>query len=80
MIIGTLEGGSQMSYINEASWDRIARIVIGVVLLILGWAGIVSGGWGLFFKVIGFVPLLTGLAGWCPLYAIFKFHTNQVHQ
>ena len=66
-----------MSYINEAGWDRIVRILLGLALLFLGWSGIVTGGWGIFFKVIGFVPLITGLVGWCPIYALLKFHTNQ---
>jgi len=61
---------------NEATWDRVVRIIIGVVLLYLGWAGVVTGGLGLFLKIIGFVPLLTGLIGWCPLYAIFKTGTR----
>lgn len=69
-----------MSFINEASWDRIVRVVLGIALLYLGWAEVVTGGWGTFFKVIGFVPLATGLAGWCPLYALFRFRTNdQTH-
>lgn len=67
-----------MSYINEAGWDRVVRIIIGIALLYLGFSGVVPGGWGLFLKVIGFVPLLTGLVGWCPLYALFKFQTNKV--
>jgi len=66
-----------MSFINEAGWDRIVRVLLGIVLLVLGWAGIVTGGWGTFLKVIGFVPVLTGLIGFCPLYAIFKFRTNK---
>ena len=61
---------------NVANWDRIGRVVLGIVLLYLGWAGVVTGGWGLFLKIIGFVPLLTGLVGWCPLYALFKFNTK----
>ena len=66
-----------MSYMNEANWDRIARVVLGVVLLYLGFAGVVTGGWGNALKVIGFIPLLTGLVGWCPLYAVFRFRTNR---
>ncbi len=66
-----------MSFINEAGWDRIVRVILGIILLYLGWAGVVSGGWGVFLKVIGFVPLLTGLIGWCPLYSLFKFRTNK---
>jgi len=66
-----------MKSTNEAGWDRIVRVLLGIVLLYLGWAGIVAGGWGTFLKVIGFVPLITGLIGFCPLYAIFKFRTNK---
>jgi hypothetical protein len=66
-----------MFKMNEASWDRIARVVLGIVLLVLGWAGVVTGGWGIFLKIIGFVPLLTGLIGWCPLYSLFKFSTKK---
>lgn len=66
-----------MSFINEAGWDRILRVVLGVVLLYLGWSGTVGGGLGTVLKFLGFVPLLTGLIGWCPLYSLFKFRTNQ---
>jgi Inner membrane protein YgaP-like, transmembrane domain len=66
-----------MKYSNEASWDRFVRVVLGIVLLYLGWAGVVSGGWGTFLKVIGFLPLLTGLIGSCPIYALLKLRTNK---
>lgn len=66
-----------MKTINEAGWDRIVRVVLGIVLLYLGWAGVVTGEWGTFLKVIGFVPLITGLVGFCPLYALLKVRTNK---
>lgn len=65
-----------MSFVNQSSWDRIIRVVLGVVLLYLGWAGIVTGGWGTFLKVIGFVPLVTGLVGFCPIYALARIRTR----
>lgn len=65
-----------MSFVNEAGWDRIARVAAGILILYLGWAGVVTGGWGTFLMVFGFVPLATGLLGWCPLYAAFRFRTN----
>ncbi len=66
-----------MKYVNEAGWDRIVRVVLGIVMLYLGWAGTVAGGWGTFLRIIGFLPLVTGLVGICPAYALFKFHTNK---
>ena len=64
-----------MKFINEAGWDRIARIILGAVLLYLGFA-VVDGGFGTFLQIFGFVPLLTGVVGWCPAYSIFNFRTN----
>ncbi len=66
-----------MSFVNEAGWDRILRVVVGIALLYLGWSGLVSGGLGSVLKVLGFVPLFTGLIGWCPLYSLLKIRTNQ---
>lgn len=48
--------------LNEGSIDRVMRIVIGLVLLSLVVAGPHSL-WGL----LGLVPLLTGIWGFCPL-------------
>ncbi|MDI6697221.1 MAG: DUF2892 domain-containing protein [Anaerolineales bacterium] len=66
-----------MKFINEANWDRIIRVILGVFLLYLGWGGVVTGSLGVFFKWIGFLPLVTGLVGFCPLYALLKFRTNR---
>lgn len=64
--------------INESGVDRAVRVVLGLVLLVLGWGGFVTGGLGVFFKVIGFLPLLTGLVGVCPAYLLMKFRTNKI--
>lgn len=66
-----------MKYVNQALWDRIVRVLLGVAMLYLGWAGVVTGVWDETFKYLGFVPLLTGLVGWCPIYALLKFRTNK---
>ncbi|MFO7634237.1 MAG: DUF2892 domain-containing protein [Caldilinea sp.] len=65
-----------MIQVNEAGWDRIVRIVVGIVMLALGWSGIVTGMWGAVLQWLGFIPLLTGLFGWCPLYSIFHISTK----
>lgn len=66
-----------MIQVNEAGWDRIARIVLGIVMLALGWGGIVTGVFGTILQWLGFIPLLTGLIGWCPMYSLFKIRTKQ---
>jgi hypothetical protein len=60
---------------NTGSVDRAVRVLLGLTLLTLGWFGVVTGTLGLVFKVLGFLPLATGLAGWCPLYAMLGIST-----
>ncbi len=62
--------------VNEAGWDRAVRVALGVVLLVVGFA-VMGGTGGTVVGIIGFVPLLTGLSGWCPLYTVAKFRTNR---
>lgn len=62
--------------INESRTDRIIRILLGLILLILGWGGFVTGMLGLIFKILGFIPLLTGIVGYCPIYSLFKLSTK----
>lgn len=60
---------------NEAGWDRALRVALGLGLLYLGWFGVVGGAAGLILKIVGFVPLITGVVGYCPVYALFGFDT-----
>ena len=66
-----------MGFMNESGMDRVIRVVVGIALLALGWGGVVTGGFGTVLKVLGFLPLLTGLVGFCPLYALVKIRTNK---
>jgi hypothetical protein len=62
-------------FMNEGGWDRVARIVLGTFVLVIGWSGVVGGTFGLVLKIVGFLPLVTGLVGWCPLYALLGIST-----
>ncbi len=58
---------------NEGLRDRLFRIVLGLLVIL---AGYVSGGtWAIILYVLGAIPLLTGLIGWCPLYSLFHINT-----
>lgn len=61
---------------NEAPWDRILRIILGLTMLILGWTGIVGGPPGIALELFGWIPLVTGLAGWDPFYALLDYSTK----
>lgn len=59
---------------NVGGIDRILRIVIGLALVALALGlipGVAPSVWGW----IGVVPLLTGIVGWCPPYALFGLNT-----
>ena len=57
---------------NVGAGDRAVRVIAGLAILAvliyvegpLRWLGL-----------IGLVPLVTGLFGYCPLYALFRFTT-----
>ena len=56
---------------NVGKTDRLLRIIIGLVIIVIGYIN--SNWWGL----IGLIPLLTGLFRWCPGYLPFKIFTNK---
>ena len=56
--------------INEGTIDRALRVIAGLVLIGLAATGTV-GVWGW----IGVLPLVTGIVGFCPAYAIFGMST-----
>lgn len=62
---------------NESGLDRIIRVILGIALLALYFTGTVTGVLGILFIVLGAVALLTGVVGFCPLYALLKIKTNQ---
>lgn len=55
---------------NVGGIDRIARILVGLVLIGLTLAGTI-GAWGW----IGIVPLATGALKTCPLYGLIGLNT-----
>ena len=66
-----------MKFLNEAVWDRFVRVVLGVALLALFLTNVVSGALGIVFVVLGAIFLLTGIVGFCPLYALLRIRTNK---
>lgn len=55
---------------NEGTIDRVTRVVLGLALLSLTVIGPQT-----WFGLIGIVPLLTGVVGFCPLYSALGLRT-----
>jgi Protein of unknown function (DUF2892) len=63
-VLGTFKEFAMMD-VNVGAAERFLRVGAGASLMLataLGWIGL----WGF----LGVVPLLTGLAGYCPLYTV----------
>ena len=65
-----------MNFVNESGMDRIIRAVVGIVLIALAWGGVVTGALGTVLIILGAVLLLTGIVGFCPIYALLKIRTK----
>jgi hypothetical protein len=58
---------------NEGGFDRVLRVLVGLVLIALVFVGPQTP-WGW----VGVVPLLTGLVGFCPAYRLLGINTCRV--
>ncbi len=59
---------------NEGTVDRALRILVGLALLAWFFLDRGQGFWH-YAKLIGIVPLVTGLIGSCPIYSILGLST-----
>jgi len=58
---------------NVGNIDRVLRVIAGVILVGMAYMGTL-GVWAW----IGVVPLVTGLAGWCPAYKLIGLNTCSI--
>jgi DUF2892 family protein len=61
--------------INEGGLDRVIRVVVGLAILSLAFVGPHTP-WG----YLGVVPLVTGIVGFCPAYALLGLNTCGVRK
>jgi len=55
---------------NIGNVERIVRIVAGLIIMSLAFIGPQSP-----WAYLGVIPILTGLIGWCPPYALLGIST-----
>lgn len=59
---------------NISAIDRTARIIIGMALIGASFFMEISSVniWFVLLPLIGAIPLLSGIIGWCPVHAFFQ--------
>ncbi len=60
---------------NEGNLDRVLRVIVGAAVISLVFIGPETA-WGW----VGLVPLITGLAGTCPVYSLLGINTCGIKQ
>ncbi len=62
--------------VNEATWDRVVRVILGLILAYFGFFSM-GGTGGIILGVIGLVLIVTGVVGFCPAYRLLGFSTKK---
>ncbi len=65
---------------NLGGTDKIMRLVIAVVIVILYFTEIIYGIFGIVMLVIAGILLLTSLVNFCPLYSLLGINTCPVKE
>ncbi|MDA8272222.1 MAG: DUF2892 domain-containing protein [Deltaproteobacteria bacterium] len=62
-------------YVNTATGERIVRIILGTIFLIVGFFILFKLNWvfaiAIFLVLFGIFTLFIGISGFCPVYALF---------
>ncbi|MFI5042563.1 MAG: YgaP-like transmembrane domain [Acidimicrobiales bacterium] len=61
---------------NVGTTDRVVRIVLGVALAAIALAGAVSAPLLYVVWVVAAIAVVTGVVGFCPLYAVLRVSTK----
>jgi len=60
---------------NVGMTDRIVRIVLGLILIVVLAMNYVPTPWSYLVAIIGLILLVTGAIGTCPLYSVIGMST-----
>jgi uncharacterized RDD family membrane protein YckC len=61
---------------NMGTADRIIRVIIAAIIVILYFTNVISGTLGIVLMVLAGIFLLTSLFSFCPLYTPFRLRTR----
>lgn len=61
---------------NMGTADKIIRLVVAALFVVLYFMKIVTGAWGIVMLIIALMFVVTSIISICPLYAPFGIKTN----
>lgn len=60
---------------NMGSLDKLIRLALAIVLIVLYYTGVLSETLGIIGLVLALILTLTSLVSFCPLYALLGMNT-----
>ncbi|HEX6290165.1 MAG TPA: DUF2892 domain-containing protein [Herpetosiphonaceae bacterium] len=62
---------------NMGMTDRVLRFFLAAVIAVFYFLGYITGFWVYVLGFVAAVFVLTSIFGYCPLYTVFGFSTNE---
>jgi len=62
---------------NMGTIDRVIRVILAILVLVLYLAGSISGTAAIILGIFAVIFVLTSLVGFCPLYVPLKISTKK---
>jgi len=62
---------------NMGTIDKVIRILVAVVFVVLYFTHVISGTLGIILLILAAVFVVTSILGFCPLYLPFGLSTNK---
>ncbi|TVR43017.1 MAG: DUF2892 domain-containing protein [Bacteroidia bacterium] len=65
---------------NIGATDKIIRLIIAIILIVIYFSGIVEGTWAIIFPIAAIVLAITTITGFCGLYPLLGINTCKVKE
>ncbi|PZX94728.1 DUF2892 domain-containing protein [Flavobacterium aquariorum] len=62
---------------NMGATDKLIRSIIGIIIAILYYSGIITGTLAIVLLAFAIIFLLTSFISFCPLYTLLGINTNK---
>lgn len=62
---------------NMGTIDRVIRILVALVVLILYFTNVITGTLAVVLLILAAVFVVTSFIGFCPLYVLFGFNSDK---